>query len=81
MQDAERVEHWFNGQWGMARKDVLLERDPDGTWAVVGVSRWGQRREERVQWRGLTEDRARRGVDYLIGWAPGPRSKWRPLSR
>lgn len=31
----ERVEHWFNRRYGMARRDVFLLRTPTG-WQVIG---------------------------------------------
>jgi hypothetical protein len=32
---AERVEHWFNRRYGVARRDVFLIRTPTG-WQVLG---------------------------------------------
>jgi hypothetical protein len=67
------VEHWFNQQWGWARKDIWLGHDGD-RWHV-----WWCTRLEYEQGRkrfDMTEDDARLLVDYLKRAAPTDYRRW-----
>lgn len=71
------VEHWFNGQWGWARRDIWLHQD-GRTWRVVAQKRL--RAEDQVERAGLSETEARALVDRLMDWTPGmDRSAWSKL--
>ncbi|GIF47552.1 hypothetical protein Afe04nite_20910 [Asanoa ferruginea] len=69
------VERWWNGSWQVARRDVVLGQLDDGRWGV-----WWWRRNDTatgVKRLNLDEETARRLIDDLIRWTPGPRSDWR----
>ena len=70
------VEHWWNRQWGWARRDIRVYRDGD-VWTVVGQ----ERQAEVVRYVDLTEVEVPEVVDHLIRHTPGPRSNWRKLGR
>jgi hypothetical protein len=71
------VERWWNGAWNINRRDVVLGLTDDGRWGVW----WWSRNDKAtgVKRLDLDETTARKLVDDLIRWTPGPRSDWRQL--
>ncbi len=70
---SEIVEHWWNGQWGMARLDIQFERD-GGRWQVRASADRGRRQELVYPCR--TERQARRYVEHLLRTAAAPKGGW-----
>lgn len=70
------VQRWWNGAWQVNRRDVVLGRDGDRWhvwWWQHNDKAWGAKKLD------LDEATARKLVDDLIKYAPGPRSDWRDL--
>ena len=70
---AERVEHWFNRRYGMARRDVYLLRTPSG-WQVLGREGGSDGRE--VTHYFDDESDARRMVKAMRDAVPPQTSDW-----
>src|SRR3954466_11583799 len=69
----ERVEHWFNRRYGIARRDVLLIRTPTG-WR--GIGREGGADGREIPYYFDTEADARRMVKALLDGVPPHLSDW-----
>lgn len=70
----ELVEHHWNGQWGMARLDIYLERD-GREWLVRAQERMDESKE--LRYRCKTEAQARAYLAYLLRTAAAPEEGWR----
>lgn len=72
------INHWWNGQWGGARKDIWVYRDKD-RWNVIWYSRADKQRFKRLN---TSEIVARAYVKRLIEIAPvpPPREHWRDIA-
>ena len=75
---AERVEHWFNRRYGMARRDVFLLRTETG-WQVLG--RIGGSDGQEVTHYFDREDDARRMVQRMLATAPAEQSDWAKMTQ
>jgi len=76
----ERVEHWFNRRYGIARRDVLLFRTPTG-WRVIGREGGADGRE--IPYYFDSEADARQMVRAMLEAVPPHLSDWAlmPASR
>jgi hypothetical protein len=75
---AERVEHWFNRRYGMARRDVFLLRTETG-WQVLG--RIGGSDGQEVTHYFDSEDDARRMIQRMLATAPPEQSDWARMTQ
>jgi hypothetical protein len=75
---AERVEHWFNRRYGMARRDVFLLRTETG-WQVLG--RIGGSDGQEVTHYFDSEDDARRMVQRMLATVPPEQSDWARMTQ
>ncbi len=74
---AERVEHWFNRRYGVARCDVYLLRTPTG-WQVLGRRGGADGRE--VTHYFDREDEARQMLRRMLDSVPAELSTWAKMT-
>ncbi|MEV7624246.1 hypothetical protein [Actinoplanes sp. NPDC089786] len=73
----ERVEHWFNRRYGIARRDVYLIRTPMG-WQVLGREGGSEGRE--VAHYFDEEGVARQMLRRMLETVPSGQDNWALMS-
>jgi hypothetical protein len=69
----EQRQHWWNGIWGSARRDVFVRTDTDAWWVEA---RTGGPEGKSRRWELSDEDTAREAVQILIAGA----DSWRDVT-